>query len=123
MSRPRVLYVDDERINLLSFQYTYDDELDVVAAGSAEEAMAALQSNTVDLVLTDQRMPDRSGVELCRQAREAGHVMPCVIVTGYIDDEEVNAALSTDLIQDILHKPIVADKILQLIKRHLPGGG
>lgn len=58
-----VLYVDDEMNNLISFKATYRKKFDVHIANSADEAIEMLDSIQVHVIITDQRMPGKTGVE------------------------------------------------------------
>ena len=63
-TRPVVLCVDDEVRSLETLERTLDEEFDVLTANSAQEALRLLEDNDVQVILCDQRMPDRTGVEL-----------------------------------------------------------
>src|SRR5262249_17862581 len=63
-SAPLVLYVDDEPTNRLVFQSAFGQDFRVQVAPSAAEALERMKSDTVGVVLADQRMPDITGVEL-----------------------------------------------------------
>jgi CheY-like chemotaxis protein len=67
----RVLYVDDEEINLTNFRETLEDEFEVYTALSGEEAVELLKrEGEMALVVSDQRMPGMSGIELLIKVRE-----------------------------------------------------
>ena len=65
----RVLIVDDEPINLMMLAKVLEDQVDVVTAKSGEEALAILGHGAFSLLITDQRMPGMSGIELLRKSR------------------------------------------------------
>ncbi|MDD3815053.1 MAG: response regulator, partial [Desulfocapsaceae bacterium] len=61
----KVLYVDDEEINLINFRESLCDEFEIFTALSGEEALALLEKEgEMALVVTDQRMPGIKGTDL-----------------------------------------------------------
>jgi response regulator RpfG family c-di-GMP phosphodiesterase len=57
MEKIRVLYVDDEKINLQAFRTTFKRDFEILLASSANEARQLLSNNKIDIIITDQRMP------------------------------------------------------------------
>ena len=68
--RPILLCVDDEVRSLETLERTLDEEFDVLTANSADLALELLRSHDVQVILCDQRMPDRTGVELLTEVRD-----------------------------------------------------
>jgi two-component system NtrC family response regulator len=91
---------------------------DVEAAGDADDALRVVSSRTVDLVLTDLRMPGRSGVELLEAVRGVNPEIPVVVMTAYgtvasaVDAMKRGAA-------DYLGKPVDLDELEVLVARTL----
>ncbi len=90
----------------------------VETAGDADEAMKVVSSRTVDLVLTDLRMPGKTGVELVDAVRGANPEIPVVVTTAYgtvasaVDAMKRGAA-------DYLSKPVDLDELEVLVSRTL----
>lgn len=82
-----ILIVDDEPLivkfleRYLSF-YGYE----VITASSGQQALAVLTAQTIDLMITDQNMPNMSGIELTKVVKKLFPTMPIIISSGYIDD-------------------------------------
>jgi two-component system, cell cycle sensor histidine kinase and response regulator CckA len=94
--RRRVLYVERHRadIDLTTTHFaTHASHLQLSPVGSSTEALASLERDPVDLVLTDLRMPDFNALELLRQLRRRAIEVPVVIVTGKGDEAAAVAAL------------------------------
>ena len=70
MARPVVLYVDDEAGNLAAFNAAFRRDFDVRLAQGADEAMEALGQERIDVMITDQRMPTVTGINLVRKTKE-----------------------------------------------------
>ena len=58
-----VLYIDDEPHNLTSFKASFRRDFNVFTAESAEEGRKILESNNINVILSDQRMPKMTGIE------------------------------------------------------------
>lgn len=119
MSRAPILFVDDEAINLLNMQYMLEDTFVVHTARSGERALALIEEKEVNLLLTDQKMPGMTGVELAHRVRQRASDIPILIVTGYVDDDEVNEAKQSGLIQEIIYKPYSESHILRTLTRYV----
>lgn len=94
--RTRVFLLDDHEIvrrgiaDLLSAE----PDIEVVGeAGSAAEALARIPGARVDVAVLDARLPDGSGIDVCRDLRSARPDIGCLILTSYDDDEALFAAV------------------------------
>lgn len=87
-----VLYVDDDRANLLAFRAMVEPLYEVVTARSGEDALKLLvQLRDVAVLIADQRMPGMSGIDLCEKVRAAHPDTVRMLVTAYSD---LSAAIS-----------------------------
>jgi two-component system, NtrC family, sensor kinase len=105
----RVLYVDDELPNLVAFKYALGDEFDVVTVRTPAEALAELARGGVGVLLTDQRMPAVTGVQLCALAHERHPEVVRMIVTAYADLSAVVDAINSGHVDRYLFKPWAAE--------------
>ena len=103
--RPSVLYVDDERANLAAFRAAFRQDFDVHVAHSPEEAIEQLSSFHVDVMITDQRMPGMTGIDLVRVTKETHPEVVMMILTGFADHEVVMEALNEGLVFRFFEKP------------------
>ncbi len=62
-----ILVVDDEQDNLDAFRFNFRKTFDILTATSGPEALTILETKDVAVVITDQRMPKMTGVELLRE--------------------------------------------------------
>lgn len=93
----------------------------VFSAADADEAMHVLDTEPIDLLVTDFQMPGRNGVELIEAARKANHLVPAILMTAYLYvyeqiDEDRRRGIT------LLRKPFDADEILQTIATRLNDG-
>lgn len=114
--RPTVLCVDDEIRSLETLERTLDEEFDVLTASSADEALAVLQQHEVQAILCDQRMPDKTGVELLTEVRERWPKTARLILSGYTDSEDIIRGLNEAGILQYITKPWHPDNLLLILR-------
>ncbi len=88
----------------------------MVSAAGPEEAIETLEKQPVDVVLTDQRMPGRSGTELLEEIRERFPHASRAIITGFGDDEQVCRAVERGLAEEVFEKPWRVDELKSFIR-------
>lgn len=102
----RVLYVDDEEINLINFRETLCDDFEIFTAGSGREALALLErEGEMALVVSDQRMPGMSGIELLTKVREAYPDTIRMIISAYTEVHELIEAINQAEVYRYFVKP------------------
>lgn len=112
-----ILYVDDEVNNLVSFKATFRIKYDVFTAESGEEAIKLLNENDINLIITDQRMPNMTGVEFLESILDT-HPDPIrVLLTGYADMNAVIDAVNKGKIFHYLSKPWNEEELDMTIQR------
>ena len=89
-----------------------DEPIELLLAGSGEEALALIQQDPPDIIVADMRLPDMTGIELCRAVREAGtRRIPFVLMIGIYDTmqtgskEAIEEQARSVEVDDILVKP------------------
>ncbi|MFD4013463.1 response regulator [Streptomyces albidoflavus] len=71
-----------------------EDDIEVVGeAGTAAEALARIPATRPDVAVLDVRLPDGSGVEVCREVRSRDESVTCLMLTSYADDEALFDAI------------------------------
>ena len=80
-----VLYVDDELNNLISFKAVFRIKYNVFTAISGEEAIKILSDTPINIIITDQRMPNMTGVEFLEKVIERFPDPVRILLTGYAD--------------------------------------
>ena len=112
-----ILYVDDEENNLMSFKATFRIKYNIYTANSADEAMKILDSKHLDIIITDQRMPNMTGVEFLEKVLEKNPEPMRILLTGYADMNAVIDAVNKGKIFHYLSKPWDEDELDITIKR------
>ena len=100
-----VLYVDDEENNLFSFKATFRIKYNVLTAISGDEALKILETKKVHIIITDQRMPEMTGVEFLERVLEKYADPMRILLTGYADMGAVVDAVNKGKIFHYLAKP------------------
>lgn len=111
----KVLYVDDEQDNLFAFRSVFRRFFNVLTAVGGKEAIELLGKESVDLVLSDQRMPHMSGVELCEYVMNNHPEAQRMIVTGYSDKAPIEEAMRHGKISNLITKPWNVEELKDLI--------
>ncbi len=102
---PAILYVDDEHQNLVSFKAAFRRDYNILTANSAHEAIELLKTRDVALIITDQRMPEMTGVQFLE------HIIPSypdtvrMVLTGFSDVEAIISAINTGRVFRYVTKP------------------
>jgi eukaryotic-like serine/threonine-protein kinase len=104
-ARPRILFVDDDERILNALRSLVRVEYDVVTATDGEQALEAVQSEAFDVVVSDQRMPRMSGVELLRRVREIAPDTVRILLTGYSDLASMIGSINDGEIYRFVSKP------------------
>ncbi len=112
-----VLVVDDEEENLLAFQLNFRHDFDLDSATSGPEALEALQQRDYAVIVTDQRMPGMTGVELLELTVDRYPHLIRIIVTGYTDNQSLIDAINMGRIYKYITKPWNRDDMGVTIKR------
>ncbi|WP_421879598.1 response regulator [Marinoscillum sp.] len=114
--KKKVLYVDDEYPNRITFQITYRSDLEVVLAQSADEALQILQDhNDIEVVISDLRMPGKSGLDLVKEARDIYPDMKLCLLTGFEITPEIREALDSNTLNHYFRKPFDRSEILNVV--------
>jgi DNA-binding NtrC family response regulator len=105
-----ILLVDDEPEILFSLRGLLRREFDLYTAQSAE-ALEVLRRQPIHVIMTDQRMPEMTGVELLRRARGESPEAIRMVFTGYADIKSVVDAINQGQIYRYLTKPWDPDEL------------
>ncbi len=115
----RVFLVDDHEIvrRGISDLIEAESDLEVVGeAGDAAQALGRIAATVPDVAVLDVRLPDGSGIDLCRAIRSAHPSVNCLILTGYDDDEASYAAVMAGAAGYVL-KDIRGQGLIEGIRR------
>lgn len=112
-----ILVVDDEPINLDGLEAALEDDYELLRAGSGPEALAIDRLSEVDLVISDQRMPEMLGTELLTILAERYPKQQRILLTGYTDVTDLIECINAGLLNRYLAKPWMPKELKLVISQ------
>ncbi len=110
--KSKIIYVDDEDINLLMFEFNFSDHHEVITGHNGAEGLELLHKNPdADIIISDMNMPNMTGIEFIRRAKAKYPDKSFFILTGYEITEEIREALDSGLIHKYFKKPFNVKEI------------
>ncbi|NLT67153.1 MAG: sigma-54-dependent Fis family transcriptional regulator [Acidobacteria bacterium] len=106
-----LLLVDDELANLQKLRRTFMEQYSVHSAQSAAEALEILGRVAVDAIITDQRMPDMTGLELLETLQKSHPNLVRIVLTGFAEVSDLIAAINTGKVHKYITKPWEPDDL------------
>ncbi|HEX4386749.1 MAG TPA: hybrid sensor histidine kinase/response regulator [Myxococcales bacterium] len=112
-----ILIVDDERPNLTVLRNFLDSGYRVHEAQSGAEALEIAKVTDLDVVITDQRMPQMTGIELLEALRDLKPDVAGIVLTGFTDPPALISAINRARVFRFLKKPWQPDDILEAVRQ------
>ena len=105
--KPTILCVDDENDNLEALERIFRKKYTILKAISGKQALEIIQQqgDEISLILTDQRMPEMTGIEVLEKIIERHPEMIRILITGFTDLESVIQAINKGQIYQYITKP------------------
>lgn len=113
---PTILIVDDEMRSLEALRRSLEDEFDVKTAASADEAALVLAQHPIHLILCDQRMPGRSGIDFLKHVKQQWPEVVRMIISGYTDAHDVIDGINEAGIFQYVTKPWHPEQLILTLK-------
>ncbi len=115
---PAVLYVDDEPINLRVFDANFRDRFKILTCQLPTEALAILANRgpEIGVLISDQRMPELTGVELLERAKEIAPDVLRMVITAYSDVQAVVDAVNRGRVTRYFVKPWIKEDLLAALE-------
>ncbi len=115
---PRILVVDDEEAILETMTFTFEDDYEVFTSNDPRKALEILDENApFAAVLTDQRMPEMSGVEFVSEVWRRHPNTVRMILTGFSDMDAIIQAINDGHVYSYITKPWEPDQLKQVMKQ------
>jgi diguanylate cyclase (GGDEF)-like protein len=111
-----VLVVDDQPYILATLSDFLANSFDVLTAASAKAAQDIFAHHAVDIILTDQKMPHISGIQLLEWVREHSPQTVRLLMTGFAEFEDAVAAINRGQVYRYVFKPWRADELLTILR-------
>jgi diguanylate cyclase (GGDEF)-like protein len=118
--RPRILIVDDERLNINVLNVLLRDDYKIMAATNGEQALKAASSGSPDLILLDIMMPGMDGYEVCRQLKTMATTqsIPIIFITAMVDAENETRGFDLGAV-DYISKPFNSSVVKARVGVHM----
>jgi putative two-component system response regulator len=119
-SRPKLLVVDDEPLNLQVLRQILQQDYQLLFARDGEKALALAQAERPDLILLDIMMPGITGLETCQRLKQQPETqgIPVIFVTALSDDRDETEGFAVGCV-DYITKPVSAPIVLARVKAQL----
>jgi len=101
----KLLIVDDETPNLRLLERLFSKDFQCLTASSGIEAIRLLEQHDVAILISDQRMPGMTGIELLKRTAPLRPHMVRILLTGYTDVEALVEAINSGLVYMYITKP------------------
>lgn len=115
--KARVLFVDDEPRVLTTMRMLFRNRYEVFFADSGQAALELLKTQVVDVIVSDQRMPGMTGIELLRAARDLNPNAMRILLTGYSDLNAIIGSINDGEIFRFVNKPWMNDDLSTTVAR------
>lgn len=116
--RMKIIYVDDESMNVQLFQLIFKARYEVVTGSSGAEALDLLdQHPDTQVVISDMKMPGMSGLEFIARAKQKYSDKKYYLLTGFEIGPEIQAAIESGLILNCFQKPFNLKEIEDCINK------
>ncbi len=119
--KPTIVIVDDEEMVLTSLSsfLKLETDFNVVTFVSAKEAIAYIEKNPIDVVISDYLMPEMDGMTFLAKVRHIQPEVPRIILTGYADKENAIKAINEVGLFQYIEKPWDNEDILIILRNAL----
>lgn len=101
----KILYVDDEAHNLQAFKANFRRDFTIFTAESGAEGLEIFKKEDLNIILTDQRMPNMTGIEFLVEVQKINPEPMRILITGYSDINAVIDAINRGQVYRYLNKP------------------
>src|SRR5512138_3401656 len=119
MSIPTLLIVDDEKTTREGLRAALEDRYDVYLAEDAKSAMALLEKEPFEVLLTDFRLPSEDGMKLISRAKSLTRPPVCILMTAYGSEELAVDAMKRGADDYIAKAKLQIDELEMRINRAL----
>ncbi|GAA1448893.1 response regulator [Leifsonia poae] len=119
----RVFLLDDHEVVRRGIAALLDAEPDIEVVGeasTAREARARIPATMPDVAVLDVRLPDGSGIDVCRDVRQSSPQVACLMLTAYDDEEALRSAVIAGAAGYVI-KDIRASKLLEAVRAAAAG--
>lgn len=113
----RILVADDEPHIIVSLQFTFKNEFEVITAVNGEDALQKIREEKPDIIILDGRMPKITGFEVCRNIKnnEETKSIPVIMLTAHGQEVDIERGKEVGA-DEYVTKPFSPRKLIALVK-------
>lgn len=111
----RVLYVDDEPLNLEIFKLSFINDFKITTTESPLEGLKLLDEDEIDVVVSDLRMPDLDGISFIKKIKEKRPKLNCILLTAFHEPQIRNNPETKGLLFKYILKPFSAKELKETV--------
>lgn len=114
----KLLYVDDEEVNRFLFERGFP-EMEIAVAADGVEALEMLEKDdSIQIVITDYRMPVMDGLEFAEKMKSVKPNLPCFLLTAYQKSDDIKEAMEKEVIDEFFEKPLNISSLKIAIEKY-----
>ena len=121
--KANVMFVDDERRVLTSMRALFRRDYNVHLANSGDEALALLERQDMDVIVSDQRMPGMTGVDVLKACKQRAPRAMRILLTGYADKDAIAASINEGEVFRYLTKPCARETLRETVAMAVDAAG
>jgi len=115
MNTKKILYVDDESINLQLFRFNFQNDFHLFLASSGSEALDIIKNEQINVIISDLKMPGMDGIELIERIKKDNPDKICLMLSAYYISEAITMGLNESLIYKYLLKPWNKNEVTKIL--------
>lgn len=112
-----ILYIDDEKENLTVFEFSFHRYFKVFLAENVEQGMKIILENPVQVVISDQRMPGKSGIAFFEELSVSHPEIIRILLTAYGDIDAAINAINRGKVYHFLNKPFDLNNLKNILEK------
>jgi CheY-like chemotaxis protein len=112
----KLLYVDDEKVNLELFRLNFKKDYTVFTSLSGMEGIEAVKKENIKVVISDLRMPGLNGIEMIEEIKKYDPNIICILLTAYIEPHVMLKAINEEIVFRYLTKPWRKEEVKIIIE-------
>ncbi len=112
-----LLLVDDEEFNLDALERLFRKDFQIFRANSGKKALQIVKEQPVSVIISDQRMPEMTGVEFLHASQEFQADCSKILLTGYTDLEDIIDAINLGHIYQYVNKPWDSNELRVIVNK------
>ena len=117
----KILFLDDEERILNTYRrMLHSTSFEGIFTRNSQEALKAIKDEKIDLIVSDYRLEQETGLDFLKVARKMGVQVPMIIISGYAEENFIKNAIEHNIVQSYLIKPVSLEVFKKTLIEFLP---